>query len=161
MSPSTNEDMPKLLRTTAALLACAALTTTPALAAEPVTASAQFEQALVNLPPLAVAGELEFTETEDGIAVKGVFTNGFALDDPAEYKLVVVDPANKVIVDFTEEFAEVAEIDDAAVEDFEFTTKTKSKIDDIAKEDAVVYQKVKIGNLELYAETGRAEVKKD
>ena len=67
MAAGTNEGMPKLLSLAAVLLVSAALTTTPALAAEPVTATADFQEALFS----PVDGVLDFEETADGIKVTG------------------------------------------------------------------------------------------
>lgn len=155
-APGTNEDMSKPLRILVALLACAALTTSPALAAEPVKATADFQEALFH----PVGGVLDFEETADGIKVTGKFKKGFSSDKPADYELVVLDNST-VILDFTKDFQKVAEIEAAEVTDFEFTTKTKQKIADIRNEDVVVHQLVDVAaGIKVQAEIGRAKIVK-
>ena len=148
--------MPKLLSLAAALLVSAALTTTPALAAEPVTATATFEEALFS----PVDGILDFEETADGIKVTGKFQKGFASGHAEDYQLQVLDNA-EVVVDFSKDFHEVAEIEPPAVPEFEFTTKTKQKIADIRGEDVVFRQLVDVAaGIKVQAEIGRAKVVK-
>ena len=148
--------MPKLLSLAAALLVSAALTTTPALAAEPVTATADFQEALFS----PVDGVLDFEETADGIKVTGKFQKGFAATDPDDYQVQVLDNAT-VIVDFSKDFQKVAEIAPPAVEEFEFTTKTKQKIADIRNEDVVIRQLVDVAaGIKVQAEIGRTKVVK-
>ncbi|MFI6102008.1 hypothetical protein ACIA8G_41200 [Lentzea sp. NPDC051213] len=148
--------MPKLLSLAAALLACVTLTTAPALAAEPVKATADFQEKLFS----PVDGTLDFEETADGIKVTGVFQKGFASERPTDYQLLVLDNAT-VIVDFSEAFQEVAEIESAEVAEFEFTTKTKKKIADIRNEDVVVRQLVDVAaGIKVQAEIGRAKIQK-
>lgn len=152
----TNEVMPKPLSILVALLACAALTTSPAVAAEPVTATADFQEALFS----PVDGVLDFEETTDGIKVTGEFQKGFASKQPSDYQLVVLDNA-VVILDFTEDFQKIAEIDSPEVAAFEFTTKTKQKIADIRNEDVVVRQLVDVAaGIKVQAEIGRAKIQK-
>ncbi|GAA3672516.1 hypothetical protein C8D88_115155 [Lentzea atacamensis] len=156
MAAGTNEDMPKPPSILVALLACAALTTSPAVAAEPVTATADFQEALFS----PVDGVLDFEETADGIKVKGAFQKGFSSGRPDDYLLQVLDNAT-VVVDFSEEFRDVAEIKSPAVAEFEFTTKTKQKIADIRNEDVVVRQLVNVAaGIKVQAEIGRAKVQK-
>jgi hypothetical protein len=156
MAAGTNEDMPKPLSLAAALLACAALTTSPAVAAEPVTATADFQEALFS----PVDGVLDFEETADGIKVTGEFQKGFASEQPSDYLLQVVDNS-VVILDFSKEFEDVAEIAPPEVAKFEFTTKTKQKIADIRNEDVVVRQFVDVAaGIKVQAEIGRAKVQK-
>jgi hypothetical protein len=156
MTAGTNGDMRKLLSLAAALLACAAVTTSPALAAEPVTATADFKEALFS----PVDGVLDFEETADGIKVTGKFQKGFASEKPADYQLLVLDDA-KVVLDFSKDFQEVAEIESPAVEEFEFTTKTKQKIADIRNEDVVIRQLVDVAAvIKVQAEIGRAKLEK-
>ncbi|MFS8098491.1 hypothetical protein LFM09_15270 [Lentzea alba] len=146
--------MSKPLRIFVTLLACAALTTSPALAAEPVTATADFQEALFN----PVDGTLDFEETADGIKVTGTFQKGFASDKPADYQLLVLDNST-VILDFSKDFQEVAEIEAAGVAEFEFTTKTKQKIADIRNEDVVVRQLVDVAaGIKVQAEIGRTKI---
>jgi hypothetical protein len=148
--------MSKPLRILVALLACAALTTSPALAAEPAKASATFEEKLFS----PVDGVLDFEETTDGIKVSGQFKKGFSSDRPDDYQLQVLDNA-AVVVDFTKEFRAIAEINSPKVEKFEFTTKTKQKIADIRNEDVVVRQLVDVAaGIKVQAEIGRAKVVK-
>jgi hypothetical protein len=152
----TNEDMPKPLSILVALLACTALTAPPALAAEPVTATADFQEGLFS----PVDGVLDFEETTDGIKVTGKFQKGFSSDRPADYQLQVLDNA-VVIVDFSRDFQEVAEIKASEVAAFEFTTKTKQKIADIRNEDVVVRQLVNVAaGIKVQAEIGRAKIVK-
>src|SRR5687768_9941657 len=139
MAAGTNEGMPKPLSLAAALLVSAALTTTPALAAEPVTATATFEEALFS----PVDGVLDFEETADGIKVTGTFQKGFASGHAEDYQLQVLDNST-VVVDFGKDFQKVAEISPPAVDEFEFTTKTKQKIADIRGEDVVFRQLVDV-----------------
>lgn len=156
MAAGTNEDMSKPLSLAAALLACAALTTSPAVAAEPVTATADFQEALFS----PVDGVLDFEETADGIKVTGEFQKGFASDRPADYQVQVLDNAT-VILDFTEDFQDVAEITPPKVAAFEFTTKTKQKIADIRNEDVVIRQFVDVAaGIKVQAEVGRAKIQK-
>ena len=151
----TNEDMPKPLSILVALLACTALTAPPALA-EPVTATADFQEGLFS----PVDGVLDFEETTNGIKVTGKFQKGFSSDRPADYQLQVLDNA-VVIVDFSKDFQEVAEIEAAEVAAFEFTTKTKQKISDIRNEDVVVRQLVDVAaGIKVQAEIGRAKIVK-
>ncbi|MCP2246808.1 hypothetical protein LX86_005565 [Lentzea aerocolonigenes] len=151
----TNEDMPKPLSILVALLACTALTAPPALA-EPVTATADFQEGLFS----PVDGVLDFAETTDGIKVTGKFQKGFSSDRPADYQLQVLDNA-VVIVDFSKDFQEVAEIKTSEVAAFEFTTKTKQKIADIRNEDVVVRQLVDVAaGIKVQAEIGRAKIVK-
>lgn len=148
--------MSKPLSVLVAFLACCALTTSPALAAEPVTATADFQEALFS----PVNGVLDFEETADGIKVKGKFKKGFSSDRPDDYLLQVLDNA-AVIVDFSKDFQKVAEIEAAEVADFEFTTKTKQKIADIRNEDVVVRQLVDVAaGIKVQAEIGRAKIQK-
>lgn len=153
----TNEDMPKLLNIAIALLATIALTASPALAeAEPVKATADFQEALFT----PVAGVLDFEETADGIKVAGEFKKGFASDLPSDYQLVVLDGA-EVVLDFSKDFHEVAEIEAAEVSAFEFVTVTKQKIADIRNEDVVVRQLVNVAvGVKVQAEIGRAKIVK-
>ncbi|MFC3894654.1 hypothetical protein ACFOWZ_24500 [Lentzea rhizosphaerae] len=147
--------MPKPLSILVALLACTALTAPPALA-EPVTATADFQEGLFS----PVDGVLDFEETTDGIKVTGKFQKGFSSDRPADYQLQVLDNA-VVIVDFSKDFQEVAEIETAEVAAFEFTTKTKQKIADIRNEDVVVRQLVDVAaGIKVQAEIGRAKIVK-
>lgn len=156
MTAGTNKDMRKLLSLAAALLACAAFTTSPVLAAEPVTATADFQEALFS----PVDGVLDFEETADGIKVTGKFQKGFASDKPADYQLQVLDDA-KVVLDFSKDFQEVAEIEPPEVTEFEFTTKTKQKIADIRNEDVVIRQLVDVAaGIKVQAEIGRAKLEK-
>jgi hypothetical protein len=156
MAAGTNEGMPKLLSLAAVLLVSAALTTTPALAAEPVTATADFQEALFS----PVDGVLDFEETADGIKVTGKFQKGFASDKPGDYQVQVLDNT-AVVVDFSKDFQEVAEIESPAVEEFEFTTKTKQKIADIRNEDVVIRQLVDVAaGIKVQAEIGRTKVVK-
>lgn len=155
MAAGTNEGMPKLLSLAAALLVSAALTTTPALAAEPVTATADFQEALFS----PVDGTLDFEETTDGIKVTGKFHKGFAATDPDAYLLQVLDNTT-VVVDFSKDFQDVAEISPPEVEEFEFTTKTKQKIADIRGEDVVFRQILDVAGIKVQAEIGRAKVVK-
>lgn len=148
--------MSKPLRILVALLACAALTTSPALAAEPVTATADFQEALFN----PVDGVLDFEETADGIKVTGQFRKGFSSKRVDDYQLQVLDNAT-VLVDFSKEFQETANVESPGVEEFEFTTKTKQKIADIRNEDVVVRQLVDVAaGIKVQAEIGRAKVVK-
>lgn len=148
--------MPKLLSLAAALLVSAALTTTPAPAAEPVKATADFQEALFS----PVDGVLDFEETADGIKVTGKFQKGFASGNPDDYQVQVLDNA-AVIVDFSKDFRKVAEIESPAVAEFEFTTKTKKKIADIRNEDVVIRQLVDVAaGIKVQAEIGRAKVVK-
>lgn len=153
----TNESMPKLLSIAAVLLATAALTASPALAdPEPVKATADFQEALFT----PVDGVLDLEETADGIEVAGKFQKGFASDLPSDYQLVVLDGA-EVLLDFSEDFQEVAEIEAAGVAEFEFVTKTKQKIADIRNEDVAVRQLVDAAaGIKVQAETGRAKIVK-
>ncbi len=156
MTAGTNEDMRKLLSLAAALLACAAVTTSPALAAEPVTATADFQEALFA----PVEGVLDFEETADGIKVTGKFRKGFSSAKPADYQLQVIDDA-KVILDFSKDFQEVVEIEPPEVAEFVFTTKTKQKIADIRNEDVTFRQLVDVAaGIKVQAEIGRAQIEK-
>jgi len=156
MAAGTKEGMPKPLSILVALLACTALTTSPALAAEPVTATADFQEALFS----PVDGVLDFEETADGIKVTGKFQKGFASDKPADYQVQVLDDA-KVVLDFSKDFQEVAEIKPPEVAEFEFTTKTKQKIADIRNEDVVIRQLVDVAaGIKVQAEIGRAKLEK-
>ncbi len=156
MAAGTNEDMPKLLSLAAVLLTTVALTTSPALAAEPVKASADFQEALFS----PADGTLDFEETTDGIKVTGKFQKGFASTKPDDYQLQVLD-GTKVIVDFSKDFQQVAEIESPAVAQFEFTTKTKQKVADIRNEDVVIRQLVDVAaGIKVQAEIGRAKVTK-
>ncbi|MEU0882520.1 hypothetical protein ABZ345_28270 [Lentzea sp. NPDC005914] len=148
--------MSKPLSALVALLAFAALTTTPALATEPVTASADFKEALFS----PADGSLDFEETTDGIKVTGQFKKGFASAKPEDYQLQVLD-GTTVVVDFSKDFQKVAEIDSPKVPKFEFTTKTKQKIADIRNEDVVVRQLVDVAaGIKVQAEIGRTKVVK-
>ncbi|GGU78453.1 hypothetical protein [Lentzea flava] len=148
--------MSKPLRILATLLACLALTTSPALAAAPAKASADFEEKLFS----PVDGVLDFEETADGIKVSGSFKKGFASDKPADYQLLVLDGA-ETVVDFTKDFQKVAEIAPPEVDAFEFTTTTKKKINDIRNEDVVVRQLVDVAaGIKVQAEIGRTKVEK-
>ncbi|GHH50558.1 hypothetical protein [Lentzea cavernae] len=149
--------MPKLLSIAAVLLATAALTASPALAdPEPVKATADFQEALFT----PVDGVLDLVETPEGIKVTGTFQKGFSSDLPSDYQLLVLDNA-EVIVDFTKEFQEVAEIKAAEVAEFEFVTETKQKIADIRNEDVVVRQLATVAaGIEVQAEIGRAKIQK-
>lgn len=152
----TNEGMPKLLSLAAALLTTVALTTSPALAAEPATATADFQEALFS----PVDGTLDFEETADGIKVVGKFQKGFASSSPDDYQLQVLDNTT-VVVDFSKDFQKVVEITPPAVEEFEFTTKTKQKIADIRNEDVVIRQLVDVAaGIKVQAEIGRTKVVK-
>ena len=152
----TNEDMPKLLSLAAALLTTVALTTSPALAAEPATATADFQEALFS----PTDGTLDFEETADGIKVTGKFQKGFASGAAEDYQLQVLD-GTTVVVDFSKDFQKVAEISPPAVDEFEFTTKTKQKIADIRNEDVVIRQLVPLtAGIKVLAEIGRAKVAK-
>lgn len=152
----TNEVMSKPLRILAALLACLALTTSPALAATPAKASADFAEKLFS----PVDGVLGFEETADGIKVTGAFEKGFASAKPADYQLLILDGA-ETVVDFTKDFQKVAEIAPPKVDQFTFTTATKKKINDIRNEDAVVRQLVDVAaGIKVLAEIGRARVQK-
>jgi hypothetical protein len=156
MAAGTNEDMPKLPSLAAVLLTTVALTTSPALAAEPATATADFQEALFS----PVDGTLDFEETADGIKVVGKFQKGFASSAPEDYQLQVLDNTT-VVVDFSKDFQKVAEIAPPAVEEFEFTTKTKQKIADIRNEDLVIRQLVDVAaGIKVQAEIGRAKVVK-
>ncbi|MDT7782058.1 MAG: hypothetical protein QOF58_477 [Pseudonocardiales bacterium] len=156
MADGTNEDMSKPLRVLVALLACCALTTAPALAAEPVTATAAFQEVLFR----PADGVLDFEETTDGIKVSGEFKKGFASADPDDYQLQVLDNTD-VVVDFSKDFQKVAEITSPKVAKFEFTTKTKQKIADIRNEDLVIRQLVDVAaGIKVQAEIGRAKVVK-
>jgi hypothetical protein len=156
MAAGTNRDMSKPLSLLAALIACAALTTSPALAAEPVTATAAFSEALFS----PVDGVLDFEETADGIKVTGKFQKGFASESPADYRLQVLDNTS-VVVDFSKDFQKVAEIESPGVAEFEFTTATKQKVADIRNEDVVVRQLVDVAaGIKVQAEIGRAKVQK-
>jgi hypothetical protein len=156
MAAGTNEGMPKPLSLAAALLVSAALTTTPALAAEPVTATATFEEALFS----PVDGVLDFEETADGIKVTGTFQKGFASGHAEDYQLQVLDNST-VVVDFSKDFQKVAEISPPAVDEFEFTAKTKQKIADIRGEDVVFRQLVDVAaGIKVQAEIGRTKVVK-
>lgn len=156
MATGTNEGMSKPLSLLAALLACAALTTSPALAAEPATATADFQEALFT----PVDGTLDFEETADGIKVTGRFQKGFASELPSDYQVQVLDNA-AVIVDFSKDFQKVAEIESPGVAEFEFTTKTKQKVADIRNEDVVIRQLVDVAaGIKVQAEIGRAKVEK-
>lgn len=153
----TNEDMPKPLSTLVALLACTVLTAPPALAAEPVTATAAFQEALFS----PVDGVLDFEETTDGIKVTGTFKKGFASELPSDYQLLVLDNT-EVVLDFSEDFQEVAEIEPPAVVEFEFVTKTRQKIADIRNEDVVVRQLLDVAaGIKVRAEIGRTKIKKN
>jgi hypothetical protein len=149
--------MPKLLSIAAVLLATAALTASPALAEpEPAKATADFQEAVFT----PVDGVLDLEETADGIKVTGRFEKGFASDAPSDYQLVVLDNA-EVVLDFSEDFQEVAEIEAAEVGEFEFVTKTKQKIADIRNEDVVVRQLVNVAaGIKAQAEIGRAKIVK-
>lgn len=148
--------MSKPLSALVALFACAALTTSPALAAEPVTASADFQEALFS----PADGTLDFEETADGIKVTGKFQKGFASTKPDDYQLQVLD-GTKVVVDFSKDFQKVAEIDSPKVAKFEFTTKTKQKVADIRNEDVVIHQLVDVAaGIKVQAEIGRTKVVK-
>ncbi|NKE58085.1 hypothetical protein FXN61_15105 [Lentzea sp. PSKA42] len=148
--------MPKPLSILVALLACTVLTAPQAIAAAPVTATASFQEALFS----PVDGTLDFEETADGIKVTGKFKKGFASEKPADYQVQVLD-GTTVVVDFSEDFREVAELEPPAVADFEFTTKTKTKIADIRNEDAVVRQLVDVAaGIKVQAEIGRAKIQK-
>ncbi|MEV6241454.1 hypothetical protein [Lentzea sp. NPDC051838] len=148
--------MSKPLSVLVALLACCALTTAPALAAEPVTATADFQEKLFS----PVDGTLDFEETADGIKVTGAFKKGFASTHPEDYQLQVLDGVT-VVVDFSKDFQKIAEIEAAEVSKFEFTTKTKQKIADIRNEDVVVKQLVDVAaGIKVQAEIGRAKVVK-
>jgi hypothetical protein len=153
MAAGTNEGMPKLLSLAAALLMSAALTTTPALAAEPATATATFEEALFS----PVDGILDFEETADGIKVIGKFQKGFASGHADDYMMQVRDNAS-VVVDFSKDFQKVAEISPPAVDEFEFTTKTKQKIAAIRGEDVVIRQLVDLAGIKVQAEIGRTKI---
>src|SRR5689334_7435444 len=131
--------MSKPLSALVALMACCVLTTTPALAAAPVTATASFQEALFS----PADGVLDFEETADGIKVTGEFKKGFASHDPADYQLQVLDNT-AVVVDFSKDFQKIAEIDSPKVAKFEFTTKTKQKVADIRNEDVVIRQLVDV-----------------
>lgn len=157
MPAGTNEVMPKLLSIAAVLLATAALTASPALADPvPAKATADFREAVFT----PVDGVLDLEETPDGIKVTGSFQKGFASEAPTDYQLVVLDGA-EVVVDFSEDFQQVAEIEAAQVTDFEFVTKTKQKIADIRNEDVVVRQLVDVAaGIKVQAEIGRAKIEK-
>lgn len=153
----TNESMPKLLSIATVLLASIALTASPAMAEPaPVKATADFQEALFT----PVDGVLDLEETADGIKVTGKFQKGFASDLPSDYQLVVLDDA-EVVLDFSKDFQEVAEIEAAEVAEFEFVTKTKQKIADIRNEDVVVRQLVTVAaGIKVQAEIGRAKIEK-
>jgi hypothetical protein len=156
MAAGTNEDMSKTLSILAALVACAALTTSPALAAEPAAATAAFKEALFS----PVDGVLDFEETTDGIKVTGKFQKGFASTLPDDYQLQVLDNTT-VVVDFSKDFRKVAEIESPGVAEFEFVTATKQKVADIRNEDVVVRQLVDVAvGIKVQAEIGRAKVQK-
>jgi hypothetical protein len=156
MVAGTNEDMSKPLSLLAVLVACAALTTSPALAAEPATATASFQEALFS----PADGVLDFEETADGIKVTGKFKKGFASQVTTDYQLKVLDGV-KVVVDFSKDFQKVAEIESPAVAEFTFTTKTKQKVADIRNEDVVIHQIVDVAaGIKVQAEIGRAKVVK-
>ncbi|MFD9704052.1 hypothetical protein [Lentzea sp. NPDC059081] len=149
--------MPTLLTLAASMLVSAALAATPAPAAEPATATADFQQALFT----PVGGVLDLEETPDGIKVAGEFRTGFASEVPSDYRLQVLDGA-AVVLDLSEDFEEVAEIEAAGVAEFEFTTKTKLKIADLRDEDVVVRQLVDLaGGVKVQAEIGRAKIEKN
>ncbi|SES24051.1 hypothetical protein [Lentzea albida] len=149
--------MPKLLSIAAVLLATAALTGSPALAdPEPVKATADFQEAVFT----PVDGVLDLEETPDGIKVTGSFQKGFASAAPTDYQLVVLDGA-EVVLDFSEDFQQVAEIEAAQVTEFTFVTKTKQKIADVRNEDVVVRQLVDVAaGIKVQAEIGRAKIEK-
>ncbi|WP_156213575.1 hypothetical protein [Lentzea aerocolonigenes] len=148
--------MSKPLSVLVAILACCALTTSPALAAEPVTATADFQEALFS----PADGTLDFEETADGIKVTGKFQKGFASTEPADYLLQVLD-GTTVVVDFSKDFQKVAEIAPPAVEEFTFTTKTKKKVADIRNEDMVIRQFLTLtAGIKVQAEIGRTKVAK-
>ena len=156
MAAGTKEGMPKPLSILVALLACTALTTSPALAAEPVTATADFQEALFS----PVDGTLDFEETADGIKVTGKFQKGFASAEPADYQLVALDNTTP-IVDFSKDFQKVAEIESPKVAEFEFVTKTKQKVADIRNEDVVIRQLVTVAaGIKVQAEIGRTKIVK-
>ncbi|MEV6715637.1 hypothetical protein AB0M48_26760 [Lentzea sp. NPDC051208] len=149
--------MPKLLNIAAALLATIALTASPALAEpEAVQATADFQEALFS----PVDGVLDLEETAEGVKVTGKFLKGFASDVPSDYQLVVLDGA-EVLLDFSKDFHQVAEIEAAEVAEFEFVTETEQRIADIRNEDVVVRQLVEVAaGVKVQAEIGRAEIVK-
>ncbi|USX51883.1 hypothetical protein [Lentzea sp. HUAS12] len=149
--------MPKLLSIAAVLLATAALTASPALAdPAPVKATADFQEAVFT----PVDGVLDLEETPDGIKVTGSFQKGFASAAPTDYQLVVLDGA-EVVLDFSKDFQQVAEIEAAQVTEFTFVTKTKQKIADVRNEDVVVRQLVDVAaGIKVQAEIGRAKIEK-
>jgi hypothetical protein len=131
---------------------------TPAPAqADPASVYATFEQNLVHVPTLVVAGELKFTDTaDDKVTATGHFTKGFGSEEPTDYKWVLVNSKGDIEYDLTKDVQAVAEILPPEIAEFTVTFPARTK--DLLGLDAVVYQVVPVAGIELLAETGRTRV---